>query len=132
MSISSPGGLGESERARELEREIVEKSIIPTIVSRRLISTVEKPPELQQYMDVPSIGVFQRASNGLKQLQGMRIEHVTLLREIGIKSVYELSVQNPEELYNKILERKRSHENNRDWIPTKGMILRWIRIASQM
>jgi hypothetical protein len=93
---------------------------------------VEKPPELQQYMDVPSIGVFQRASNGLKQLQGMRIEHVTLLREIGIKSVYELSVQNPEELFNKILERKRSHENNRDWIPTKGMILRWIRIASQM
>lgn len=105
----------------ELEREIVEKPIK---------FYYNDKAELQQYTEVPSIGVYQRASKGLRQLQGMRIEHLTLLREIGITSDYELSMQNPEVLLRKILERVRPHENI-DWIPTKGMLLHWVRIANQ-
>jgi hypothetical protein len=102
--------------------------VIRPLVLKKRIPTEVKAPRFKQYREGPSFSVTQETSNEVGQLQGMRIEYVTLLMEIGIKNAYELSTQNPEELYRKILERKRSHEN-KDQVPTKSMILRWIRIA---
>ena len=108
----------------------VKKSVEDTRTPYKSIVTMKNGAQvLKPYLDVPSTGVFQRTSNGLTQLQGMRSEHVTLLMEIGIKSINELSNWNPEELFRKILEQIRPHDNNRDWIPTQGMIRHWIRIA---
>jgi hypothetical protein len=112
----------------ELETEISKNTIIRPLVLKKRIPTEVKAPRFKQYREGPSFSVTQETSNEVGQLQGMRIEYVTLLMEIGIKNAYELSTQNPEELYRKILERKRSHEN-KDQVPTKSMILRWIRIA---
>ncbi len=117
--------------AARYEKEIVEDTILPTTPYKSLVTTENGSLVLKPYLDVPSIGVFQRSSNGLIQLQGMKIGYARLLMEIGIKSLNELSMQNPEELYRKILGQIRAHENNREWIPTKGMILHWIRIAKQ-
>ncbi len=109
--------------AARSEKGIVENAILPSMENGS--------PELKQYLGVSTTGVFQRSSFELRQLQGMRLEYVTLLREIGITSVYDLSLQNPDEIFNKIQERIRSRKWGRDWIPTKGMILHWIRIANQ-
>lgn len=113
------------------EKGIVENAILPSMKNNFFVTTENGSPELKQYLGVSTTGVFQRSSFELRQLQGMRLEYVTLLREIGITSVYDLSLQNPDEIFNKIQERIRSRKWGRDWIPTKGMILHWIRIANQ-
>ena len=118
--------------AARYEKGIVENAILPSMENNFFVTTENGSPELKQYLDVSTTGVFQRSSFELRQLQGMRLEYVTLLREIGITSVYGLSLQNPDELFNKIQERIRSRKWGRDWIPTKGMILHWVRIANQM
>ena len=117
--------------AARYEKGIVENAILPSMKNNFFVTTENGSPELKQYLDVSTTGVFQRSSFELRQLQGMRLEYVTLLREIGVTSVYDLSLQNPNELFNKIQERIRSRKWGRDWIPTKGMILHWIRIANQ-
>ena len=117
--------------AARYEKGIVENAILPSMKNNFFVTTENGSPELKQYLGVSTTGVFQRSSFELRQLQGMRLEYVTLLREIGITSVYDLSLQNPDEIFNKIQERIRSRKWGRDWIPTKGMILHWIRIANQ-
>lgn len=117
--------------AARSEKGIVENAILPSMKNNFFVTTENGSPELKQYLGVSTTGVFQRSSFELRQLQGMRLEYVTLLREIGITSVYDLSLQNPDEIFNKIQERIRSRKWGRDWIPTKGMILHWIRIANQ-
>jgi hypothetical protein len=117
--------------AAKYEKGIVENAILPSMKNNFFVTTENGSPELKQYLGVSTTGVFQRSSFELRQLQGMRLEYVTLLREIGITSVYDLSLQNPDEIFNKIQERIRSRKWGRDWIPTKGMILHWIRIANQ-
>jgi hypothetical protein len=117
--------------AARSEKGIVENAILPSMKNNFFVTTENGSPELKQYLGVSTTGVFQRSSFKLRQLQGMKLEYVTLLREIGITSVYDLSLQNPDEIFNKIQERIRSRKWGRDWIPTKGMILHWIRIANQ-
>jgi hypothetical protein len=118
-------------KIRTGEIEITENDIIASQKENLLIPSNGDYSRLLK-LGFPSMGMIQSASNGLRAIQGMRIEHVTLLRETGINSVYDLSIQDSDELYRKILERGRSHEKYSDWIPTKGMIIRWIRIAKQI
>ena len=117
--------------AARYEKGIVENANLASMKNNYFVTTENGSPELKQYVGVSSTGVFQRPSFELRQLQGMRLEYVTLLREIGVTCVYDLSLQNPDELFNKMKERIRSRKWGRDWIPTKGMILHWIRIANQ-
>jgi hypothetical protein len=113
------------------EKGIVENAILTSRKNNYFVTTENGSPELKQYLGASSTGVFQQPPFELRQLQGMRLEYVTLLREMGITSVYDLSLQNPDELFNQIQERIKSRKWGRDWIPTKGMILHWVRIANQ-
>ncbi len=80
---------------------------------------------------ISSINSAQIIQNDLIKLQGIRIEHVTLLKEMNIYTVYDLSIQDPDDLFHKIRNRNRPHEKDKDWIPSKEMIRRWIRISKQ-
>lgn len=123
-SVQDFRGYGESNIELENER------ITATKMKETYISEIDFSKQVM--FGLPPLGTIQRASNGLHNIQGMRIEHVTLLREVGINSVLDLSMQNSDDLYLKIISRGRPHENKSDWIPSKGMLVRWIRIAKKL
>ena len=65
------------------------------------------------------------------KVQGMTTHHVSLLEDLGISTIDELCIQDPEHLYRDILDWNILNKNNYEHIPTMGMIKRWIRIANQ-
>lgn len=66
----------------------------------------------------------------ITRIQGIREEHINLCRDVGVGSIYELSMQEPDELYNAIQDVAKGYANLVS-LPTKSMVLRWIRIASE-
>lgn len=69
-------------------------------------------------------------SEELTRIQGIRNEHVDLFKAVGVNFIYELSMQDPDELFNAIQDVKMG-SSSLVLLPTKNMIIRWIRKACE-
>ena len=101
---------------------------IPVLVSNENIAQREITREeacLEPIIDSRQRGISL-------SIQGISMRHVSILDELGINTNDELSIQDPEQLYRTIIEWNTQNKINYEYLPSRGMVKRWIRIAKQV